>query len=194
MASENLKDGTEEEVGEATNGKPSGEKQEEVDATPASSGTVKSDPRLSNGHVGDDAHPDSACTSDDEKSSPVETSPETRTRGLIQSDSAGGEGLEARKPSNSVVIRIPSEENGGRREGDVGDLLKMGQIITDIDAAPRDADREERAVAYSPDNRFVKYDIEIGRGSFKTVYKGLDTETGVAVAWCELQVGQWPPV
>ena len=36
--------------------------------------------------------------------------------------------------------------------------------------------------------RFLKFEEEIGRGSFKTVYKGLDTETGVAVAWCELQV------
>lgn len=47
---------------------------------------------------------------------------------------------------------------------------------------------EEKAVACSPDGRFLKFDVEIGRGSFKTVYKGLDTETGVAVAWCELQV------
>lgn len=29
--------------------------------------------------------------------------------------------------------------------------------------------------------------MEIGRGSFKTVYRGLDTQTGVSVAWCELQ-------
>ncbi|VVD00363.1 unnamed protein product [Leptidea sinapis] len=34
--------------------------------------------------------------------------------------------------------------------------------------------------------RFFKYDKEVGRGSFKTVYHGLDTQTGVAVAWCEL--------
>ena len=47
---------------------------------------------------------------------------------------------------------------------------------------------EEKAVGISPDGRFLKFDIEVGRGSFKTVYKGLDTETGVAVAWCELQV------
>ena len=47
---------------------------------------------------------------------------------------------------------------------------------------------EEKAVAASPGGRFLKFDVEIGRGSFKTVYKGLDTETGVAVAWCELQV------
>uniref|UniRef100_A0A0N4U3W6 non-specific serine/threonine protein kinase n=1 Tax=Dracunculus medinensis TaxID=318479 RepID=A0A0N4U3W6_DRAME len=38
-----------------------------------------------------------------------------------------------------------------------------------------------------PDGRFLKFDEELGRGSFKTVYRGLDTETGVAVAWCELQ-------
>ncbi|KAE8613536.1 hypothetical protein XENTR_v10007754 [Xenopus tropicalis] len=46
---------------------------------------------------------------------------------------------------------------------------------------------ETTAVGFSPDGRFLKFDIEIGRGSFKTVYKGLDTETTVEVAWCELQ-------
>uniref|UniRef100_A0A670YC11 non-specific serine/threonine protein kinase n=1 Tax=Pseudonaja textilis TaxID=8673 RepID=A0A670YC11_PSETE len=48
-------------------------------------------------------------------------------------------------------------------------------------------EQETKAVAFSPDGRFLKFDIEIGRGSFKTVYKGLDTETTVEVAWCELQ-------
>ncbi|XP_053468349.1 serine/threonine-protein kinase WNK4 isoform X5 [Ictalurus furcatus] len=46
---------------------------------------------------------------------------------------------------------------------------------------------ETKAVATSPDGRFLKFNVEIGRGSFKTVYKGLDTETTVEVAWCELQ-------
>ncbi|XP_072510192.1 serine/threonine-protein kinase WNK1 isoform X1 [Notamacropus eugenii] len=46
---------------------------------------------------------------------------------------------------------------------------------------------ETKAVGISNDGRFLKFDIEIGRGSFKTVYKGLDTETTVEVAWCELQ-------
>lgn len=45
----------------------------------------------------------------------------------------------------------------------------------------------EDALDSSPDGRFLKFD-EIGRGSFKYVYKGLDSSTGVAVAWCELQV------
>ncbi|CAH2301961.1 serine threonine- kinase WNK4 [Pelobates cultripes] len=48
-------------------------------------------------------------------------------------------------------------------------------------------ENETKAVATSPDGRYLKFNIEIGRGSFKTVYKGLDTETTVEVAWCELQ-------
>lgn len=51
--------------------------------------------------------------------------------------------------------------------------------------------RNDVAVAQSENGRFFKFDIEIGRGSFKTVYKGLDTDTGVAVAWCELQDKKW---
>ena len=58
----------------------------------------------------------------------------------------------------------------------------------------RDRELEEeaemKAVATSPGGRFLKFDIELGRGAFKTVYKGLDTETWVEVAWCELQVRQ----
>ncbi|XP_056660785.1 serine/threonine-protein kinase WNK2 isoform X13 [Monodelphis domestica] len=50
-----------------------------------------------------------------------------------------------------------------------------------------DDEDDLKAVATSPDGRFLKFDIELGRGSFKTVYKGLDTETWVEVAWCELQ-------
>ncbi|KAB0342473.1 hypothetical protein FD754_019399 [Muntiacus muntjak] len=42
---------------------------------------------------------------------------------------------------------------------------------------------EMKAVATSPSGRFLKFDIELGRGAFKTVYKGLDTETWVEVAW-----------
>ncbi|KAJ8379030.1 hypothetical protein AAFF_G00231990 [Aldrovandia affinis] len=48
-------------------------------------------------------------------------------------------------------------------------------------------ENETKAVATSPDGRYLKFNIEIGRGSFKTVYRGLDTETTVEVAWCELQ-------
>lgn len=45
---------------------------------------------------------------------------------------------------------------------------------------------EDEPIGVSPCGRFFKYDIEVGRGSFKTVFRGLDSHTGVAVAWCEL--------
>lgn len=50
-----------------------------------------------------------------------------------------------------------------------------------------DEEDEPEAADQSLDGRFLKFPEEIGRGSFKTVYRGLDTNTGVAVAWCELQ-------
>ncbi|XDV51339.1 hypothetical protein PO909_020228 [Leuciscus waleckii] len=58
------------------------------------------------------------------------------------------------------------------------------------DKAGSDENEEDagmKAISTSPGGRFLKFDIELGRGSFKTVYKGLDTETWVEVAWCELQ-------
>ena len=47
---------------------------------------------------------------------------------------------------------------------------------------------EDQVIEWSPSNRFIKIAQEVGRGSFKTVYKGLDRDTGVDVAWCELHV------
>ncbi|XP_041441886.1 serine/threonine-protein kinase WNK1 isoform X10 [Xenopus laevis] len=66
----------------------------------------------------------------------------------------------------------PEEEN----------IRTLQEILAD-----ENEELETKAVGFSPDGRFLKFDVEIGRGSFKTVYKGLDTETTVEVAWCELQ-------
>lgn len=44
---------------------------------------------------------------------------------------------------------------------------------------------EEKVVSVSLDGWFFKFDIEVGRGLFKIVYKGLDMEIGVVVVWCE---------
>ncbi|XP_015119573.1 uncharacterized protein LOC107042871 isoform X2 [Diachasma alloeum] len=65
---------------------------------------------------------------------------------------------------------------------DVRNLMMKVKVQTVED----DGD-DEKAIGISPDERFLKFEEEIGRGSFKTVYRGLDTQTGVAVAWCELQ-------
>lgn len=80
-------------------------------------------------------------------------------------------------------------------EGALGGGLDLGKgpsSVPRLKGKERESEQEEeaemKAVATSPGGRFLKFDIELGRGAFKTVYKGLDTETWVEVAWCELQV------
>ncbi|XP_063766374.1 serine/threonine-protein kinase WNK2 isoform X1 [Eleginops maclovinus] len=79
------------------------------------------------------------------------------------------------------------EEKRNRSEA----MPKVEVAPSDISGkAGSDENEEEpgmKAVSTSPGGRFLKFDIELGRGSFKTVYKGLDTDTWVEVAWCELQ-------
>ncbi|XP_060111260.1 serine/threonine-protein kinase WNK4 [Heteronotia binoei] len=111
--------------------------------------------------------------------------PGTRLRGRRASGRRGSAYRISRRSSGELGVRVvasaaaapvplsPADE--GRRR-----------------APPQEEEEEEeeaetRAVATSPDGRFLKFDIELGRGSFKTVYKGLDTDTTVEVAWCELQ-------
>ncbi|KAM4562948.1 serine/threonine-protein kinase WNK2 isoform 2-T2 [Odontesthes bonariensis] len=62
-----------------------------------------------------------------------------------------------------------------------------GKVAIKTASEENEEEAEMKAVSTSPGGRFLKFDIELGRGSFKTVYKGLDTETWVEVAWCELQ-------
>ncbi|XP_035829536.1 serine/threonine-protein kinase WNK1 isoform X1 [Aplysia californica] len=52
-------------------------------------------------------------------------------------------------------------------------------------------DEDTKSSRMSPNHRFMKLDEEVGRGSFKTVHKGLEIDTGVHVAWCELQDKRW---
>jgi len=59
---------------------------------------------------------------------------------------------------------------------------------SDSEDEKEELDDEEIEIQHSPNGRFLKFNVEIGVGSFKTVFKGLDTETGVHVAWCELKV------
>ncbi|KAF7210101.1 serine/threonine-protein kinase WNK2 isoform X8 [Nothobranchius furzeri] len=63
----------------------------------------------------------------------------------------------------------------------------VGKVAIKAASEENEEEAEMKAVSTSPGGRFLKFDIELGRGSFKTVYKGLDTETWVEVAWCELQ-------
>ncbi|XP_026733928.1 uncharacterized protein LOC113498184 [Trichoplusia ni] len=76
----------------------------------------------------------------------------------------------------------PQEPQNGLVYGPIYELEKLEEK----DKQKDDKEDEEEPIGVSPCGRFFKYDKEVGRGSFKTVYHGLDTQTGVAVAWCEL--------
>ncbi|KAM4031098.1 serine/threonine-protein kinase WNK4 isoform 2-T2 [Anomaloglossus baeobatrachus] len=85
-----------------------------------------------------------------------------------------------------VDISSESEDEANRTERPSVPAPKP--VVTENRREQEEIDENEtKAVATSPDGRYLKFNIEIGRGSFKTVYKGLDTETTVEVAWCELQ-------
>ncbi|XP_047204025.1 serine/threonine-protein kinase WNK1 isoform X3 [Girardinichthys multiradiatus] len=101
--------------------------------------------------------------------------------------------LEAHFPSHSEPESVTEVKVSPENEGEEED---KDSARARAEAEQREAEKrvqddieeaETKAVGTSPDGRFLKFDIEIGRGSFKTVYKGLDTETTVEVAWCELQ-------
>ena len=92
---------------------------------------------------------------------------------------------------NLNIRNIPKKEES-KDEIDIDEPLKLQLLENDRKITDNiedlDDELQEKAISTSLDTRFLKFDEEVGRGAFKTVYKGLDTETGVAVAWCELQV------
>ncbi|NXI21453.1 WNK1 kinase, partial [Sterrhoptilus dennistouni] len=97
------------------------------------------------------------------------------------------------KDAAPPLHKEPQEEEGEEAaalppSSAAGGLSAASREFEERRAQQEDSEElETKAVGISPDGRFLKFDIEIGRGSFKTVYKGLDTDTTVEVAWCELQ-------
>lgn len=93
------------------------------------------------------------------------------------------------KASEEKLVQYgPNFDPEKQRNKRQSDKLKIESGITiAVDGIPsEDVEEEDEPIGMSPCGRFFKYDKEVGRGSFKTVFRGLDTQTGVAVAWCEL--------
>nr|XP_055046725.1 serine/threonine-protein kinase WNK1 isoform X15 [Misgurnus anguillicaudatus] len=116
----------------------------------------------------------------------------------LQSTSVQDEGARQSEALGAVetVVCCVGDRERESSEADKREEEEKGVVKARAEAEQREAEKklkedneevETKAVGTSPDGRFLKFDIEIGRGSFKTVYKGLDTETTVEVAWCELQ-------
>lgn len=90
--------------------------------------------------------------------------------------------------NNEKLVIVPSKESEYHEKSTPPEQIEAEEIVDDYLYSDDDNDSEqEKPIDKSPGGRFLKFDEELGRGSFKTVYRGLDTETGVAVAWCELQ-------
>ncbi|XP_068585666.1 serine/threonine-protein kinase WNK2 isoform X2 [Cebidichthys violaceus] len=108
-----------------------------------------------------------------------------RTRGAscgIQEEGSSTESQGGQKDSATESASADEEKD---KSGD--DTLNHLTSVAKASSEENEEEAEMKAVSTSPGGRFLKFDIELGRGSFKTVYKGLDTETWVEVAWCELQ-------
>ncbi|KAG9342701.1 hypothetical protein JZ751_016138 [Albula glossodonta] len=90
-------------------------------------------------------------------------------------------------PETGVSGLVEPAKGAEEKQGEGEDEEAAAKARADRKVQDEIEEAETKAVGTSPDGRFLKFDIEIGRGAFKTVYKGLDTETTVEVAWCELQ-------
>lgn len=126
----------------------------------------------------EDKKADSSAT--ESPASSTESPPATQAPDPLPSP---GDWKVAEPISNALDASTDSEEENVQKKV----VLSNAQLESKWEQEEKD-EVETKAVATSPDGRYLKFNIEIGRGSFKTVYKGLDTETTVEVAWCELQV------
>ncbi|XP_066452605.1 serine/threonine-protein kinase WNK2 isoform X2 [Eleutherodactylus coqui] len=119
--------------------------------------------------------------------------PISRARRAIAKRAHGTSEQALTKEALEVKSGTSKESKGeGPQDQDEQEKKDEPETLKEVPKSKKEEDDDEeeadiKAVSTSPDGRFLKFDIEIGRGSFKTVYKGLDTETWVEVAWCELQ-------
>ncbi|KAK2840866.1 hypothetical protein Q7C36_012445 [Tachysurus vachellii] len=113
-----------------------------------------------------------------------------RTRGawssLQEGSSTESQSQAGRKDSATESTSADEDKDRAVTKVNAG-TTNGGKSAIKTASEENEEEAEMKAVATSPSGRFLKFDIELGRGSFKTVYKGLDTETWVEVAWCELQ-------
>ncbi|XP_063289543.1 serine/threonine-protein kinase WNK3 [Pelobates fuscus] len=113
-------------------------------------------------------------TEDDRILEPAMKEENKNSDGVIQQPLEG-------QSANTIVL----EQEGKNEPKAVSEAYK--DSLREKSEKEMEEEAEMKAVATSPSGRFLKFDIELGRGAFKTVFKGLDTETWVEVAWCELQ-------
>lgn len=129
---------------------------------------------------------------DKDSTPPDKNVTETSDKPEFETDDAavdGGQSHDTLAAEERALESELTDANPFQKEIPRASELMGGEELKGVDTEEtKEKDEAEKAQATSPDGRFLKFFEEVGRGSFKTVYKGLDTSTGVSVAWCELQV------
>ncbi|XP_022523704.2 serine/threonine-protein kinase WNK4 [Astyanax mexicanus] len=136
-----------------------------------------------NSHSNSNCTSTSTSTSNSNSISNSNSNLNLNSKSSSNSNSNSSPGAESPKTSARVADDGSTDSEEGRRTSS----RKKEEALENERKREKEDEVETKAVATSPDGRFLKFNVEIGRGSFKTVYKGLDTETTVEVAWCELQ-------
>lgn len=70
----------------------------------------------------------------------------------------------------------------------------MDDVDEDEEEEEEEEDEEQEKVAeISPKGRFKRFYTELGRGAYKVVYKGIDHDKGLEIAWNSISLLKLPP-
>ncbi|BFZ10574.1 hypothetical protein BsWGS_13612 [Bradybaena similaris] len=103
----------------------------------------------------------------------------------VNVDVKNGDVNDVQDSIDDSVVKPGKDDDGSEQ------LTSAKDTDSDTESKTKKKDDDVKQPRMSPDHRFMKLDEEVGRGSFKTVHKGLEIDTGVHVAWCELQDKRW---
>lgn len=129
-----------------------------------------------------------------------ESESENPGRGINGEKSVLDRSISSTHISSSNVVRKRWEKKSpepndaqqtGSKQNDSKQSVTFAPEAEQSSKHSNDKEDDPKQSRMSPDHRFMKLDEEVGRGSFKTVHRGLEIDTGVHVAWCELQDKRW---
>ena len=83
----------------------------------------------------------------------------------------------------TMVSTLPLYELQGSGVNDSDDDDEDDEDDKEDEIYDEDNFPDEDIVEMSPKGRFGRYNVVLGRGAYKIVYKGLDFETGREIAW-----------
>eukprot|EP00884_Botryococcus_braunii_P009087 jgi/Botrbrau1/1817/Bobra.146_1s0015.1 len=75
-------------------------------------------------------------------------------------------------------------------QGRAGAVWSPEAAVEPEQPEPDDAVNEEARVETDPTGRYSRFEQILGRGAFKTVYKGFDEDEGIEIAWNQVRVSE----